>query len=54
VTRFGKTTAAQLRWLVIAHTAGRLDPSQAARPLAWYLVDCVDSMLADVHCPDGR
>jgi hypothetical protein len=54
VTRFGTTTAARLRWLVIVRTAGRLDPSQAARPLAWHLVECDDSMLAEAHCPDGR
>ena len=47
MTRFRSTSDARLRWRVIVRTAGGLETSQAARPLAWHLVDCVDPVGPD-------
>ncbi len=54
MARFQTSAGERLRWRVIVQTDGRLDPSRAARPLAWHLMECADAALADGHCPTGR
>jgi hypothetical protein len=54
MSRFQTRTGDRIRWRVIVQTEGRLDPSRAARPLAWHLVECGDPSSKDAHCEQGR
>jgi hypothetical protein len=54
VARFRSKPGERLRWRVIVHTPGLLDPSRGTRQLAWHLMECSDPALAEGHCAIGR
>jgi hypothetical protein len=43
-----------LRWRAIVRVGQKLDASRGHQPLAWHLVDCVETARADAHCDVGR